>query len=193
MTDADQSALSQQEEDSFIDEVIAATHHGERLRTCLQCGTCGGSCPNGSDMDHTPRAIFALIAANRRDDVLSSNTPWKCVSCYLCTSRCPKQIPITEIMYTLKRISGDEGYADNDARALARNFNHYIERFGRSFEFGLATRYYLTRKPGELLGLGPLGVRMFRHGRLHLRPKRIDQLDQLRTMLEKARELGGAA
>src|SRR4030042_73962 len=72
----------------------------------LQCGPCGGSCPSGADMDHTPRALFAMINSGMREEVLRSNTPWYCVSCYYCTSRCPKEIPITEIMYTLKRLAG---------------------------------------------------------------------------------------
>ncbi|MBK6710249.1 MAG: 4Fe-4S dicluster domain-containing protein [Chloroflexi bacterium] len=49
---------------------------------CIQCGTCGGSCPSGQDMDHTPRQLFAMIRADMRDEVLRSNTPWYCVSCY---------------------------------------------------------------------------------------------------------------
>ncbi len=175
---------------SFIDEVTKATPEGDRLRSCLQCGTCGGSCPSGADMDHTPRRLFALIAAGERNEVLASNTMWTCVSCYFCTVRCPKQIPITEVMYTLKRLAVETG-ANVDAVALARSFNRYIERFGRSFELGIASRFYLTRKPTQLLGLGPLGLSMFRRGRLQLQPTRIRNIDELRAILDKARELGG--
>ena len=41
---------------------------------------CGGSCPKGADMQYTPRAIFALINADEREKVLTSNTMWCCVS-----------------------------------------------------------------------------------------------------------------
>lgn len=142
-------------------------------------------------MDKTPRAIINLIASDEREEVLSSNTMWVCVSCYLCTARCPKQIPITDIMYTLKRFAIADDYADNDVVALAKNFHRFIDKYGRSFEFGLATRYYLTRKPGALLGMGPLGLKMFSRGRLSLRPSRIRNIDQLQAILEKARELEG--
>jgi len=73
-----------------------------RLEACIQCGTCGGSCPSYADMDHTPRQIFALVRAGARDKVLDSNTPWMCVSCYLCAVRCPQQIHIPDVMYALK-------------------------------------------------------------------------------------------
>ena len=68
--------------ESFLREVIDATPGSDpRLERCIQCGTCGGSCPSGRDMEHTPRELFALIFADMKDDVLQSNTPWYCVSC----------------------------------------------------------------------------------------------------------------
>mgnify|MGYP006307044135 CR=1 FL=1 len=51
---------------SFLHEVIENTPGGEQLMHCLQCGSCGGSCPNGADMQYTPRTIFALINAEVR-------------------------------------------------------------------------------------------------------------------------------
>ena len=53
----------------LYDRVVAATPGGEVLATCLQCGTCGGSCPSGPDMDATPRKIFALLMADFEDEV----------------------------------------------------------------------------------------------------------------------------
>src|SRR3989337_4396957 len=101
---------------SFQHRVIEATPGGEVLITCLQCGTCGGSCPSGPDMDRTPRHLFAMISAGMRDEVLRSNTPWYCVACYYCTARCPKDIPITDLMYSLKRMAVREKlYDDRDA------------------------------------------------------------------------------
>jgi quinone-modifying oxidoreductase subunit QmoC len=76
----------------FLEEVMAIPG-GERLKSCIQCGTCGGSCPSGDAMDHTPREIFAMILAGMREEVLKSNTFWFCVSCYYCTIRCPQEIP----------------------------------------------------------------------------------------------------
>jgi heterodisulfide reductase subunit C len=179
---------------SFLDEVIENTPGGERLVHCLQCGSCGGSCPNGPDMDHTPRTLFGLIAAGQWERVLSSNTMWCCVSCYACTTRCPQNIPITDIMYALKRISLREGLAKGtDAPALARTFTGLLDKYGRSFEFGLASRFYLFNKPLSMLKMGPLGLSMFTRGRMSLIPTKIRQIDQLRAIINKARELGAAS
>lgn len=175
----------------FLEEVIAETPGGERIMHCLQCGSCGGSCPNGADMQYTPRALFALINANKREEVLRSNTMWCCVSCYFCTTRCPQQIPITDIMYALKRLAIRDGLAeDTDAPALAKTFTDLLDRYGRSFEFGLASRYYLFNKPMSMLKMGPMGMSMFTRGRMALTPTKIKKLDQLQAVINKARELG---
>jgi heterodisulfide reductase subunit C len=182
--------MTESKKQTFMDEVMGMTADGERLRSCLQCGTCGGSCPNGSDMDYTPRAMFSLIASGQREKTLSSNTMWMCVSCYFCTSRCPKQIPITDIMYTLKRMALNSGYAqEQDAVALAKTFTHYIDKYGRSFEFGIGTRYLLMRKPGAVVSLGMFGMKMFMRGRMHLRPAKIKNIKQLQAIMQKAREI----
>ncbi|UCC86727.1 MAG: 4Fe-4S dicluster domain-containing protein [Anaerolineales bacterium] len=178
---------------TFFEEVIAKTPGGEALRLCLQCGTCGGSCPSGEDMDYTPRHIFAMLAANMKDKVLRSNTPWYCVSCYYCTERCPQEIPITDIMYTLKRMAIAQGlYEDADAPDWSQTFIGMVEQFGRSYELGLATRYHLTHRPLGKIRLGTFALDMLRRDRLALTPSSIRNTSQLRAILDKAKELEGA-
>ncbi len=179
---------------TFRDEVMDETPNGRRLENCIQCGTCGGSCPNGAEMDYTPRGIFALLLADEKEKVLSSNTMWQCVSCYFCTSRCPHNIPITDVMYTLKRISMREGKAkDPDAPALAKAFTHYVDKYGRSFEMGLATRYHLLQRPVAAMKMGGMGMAMFKRGRMAMSPSKIKGVGQLQAIIKRARELGGAS
>jgi heterodisulfide reductase subunit C len=178
----------------FREEVMAETPNGHRLEHCIQCGTCGGSCPNGAEMEYTPRGLFALLLAGQREKVLTANTMWQCVSCYFCTSRCPQNIPITDIMYTLKRISMREGKAyDPDAPALARAFTYYVDKYGRSFEMGLATRYHLLQRPMSAMKMGGMGMAMFKRGRMALSPTKIKGIGQLQAIIKRARELGGAS
>lgn len=143
-------------------------------------------------MDHTPRLIFAMIEAGMRDEVLRSNTPWYCVSCYYCMVRCPKEIPITDIMYSLKRMAIQAKlYDDSDAPDFSESFIGFVENYGRSFEFGLATRYHLTHKPLKKFSLGPFALNMLTKDRLALRPERIENISQLRAILDKAKKLEG--
>ncbi len=174
----------------FYERVVRATPGGDLLDTCLQCGTCGGSCPSGADMDHTPRALFAMIMAGMEDEVLSSNTPWFCVSCYACTTRCPQQIPITDLMYTLKEMAIQAGrYEHPHAAKFSETFVGFVEERGRSFELGLATRYHLFHHPQNMVRLGMMGMGMMRRGRLALRPKSIRNIGQLRAILEAAKTI----
>ena len=175
---------------TFSERVIDATPAGDTLPTCLQCGTCGGSCPSGPDMDSTPRRLFAMIAAGMEEEVLASNTQWYCVSCYYCTVRCPKQIPITEIMYTLKRMAIDHGaFHESEHVDWSNSFVGLVEKYGRSYELGLATRYHLMHHPLKMVSNGDLGFQLLRKGRLSLKPESIQNMSQLSAILEEAKRL----
>jgi heterodisulfide reductase subunit C/quinone-modifying oxidoreductase subunit QmoC len=193
LIDASELALEVKllEEDlSLIELVEAGTPGDARLMMCIQCGTCGGSCPSGPDMNHTPRQVFAMLRAGLKNDVLKSNTPWYCVSCYLCTVRCPQEIRITDLMYTLKRMSVEAGrYDDSTAPDLSETFMDYVERYGRSFEFGLATRHNLRHRPLSVPGMAPMGFGMLTKGRMDLTPHHIEGMDQLRAILRRAEQL----
>jgi heterodisulfide reductase subunit C len=178
-------------EETFFDEVVTVIPGGERLRTCIQCGTCGGSCPSGPDMDHTPREIFAMIAEGMREEALRSNTFWYCVSCYYCTVRCPQNIPITDIMYRLKRLAIQAGYYRASITGFSETFVGQVETYGRSFELGLTAAHYLRYHPLDSVRMSPLMLSMVARGRMAFTPKRIRGVRQLRAILRKAKELGG--
>jgi heterodisulfide reductase subunit C len=148
-------------------------------------------------MEHTPRALFQMIKAGMKDMVLSSNTPWYCVSCYYCTVRCPQEVHITELMYTLKRMAIQEGLYRESTASRAPDFSgtfiDYVENYGRSFELGLATRYHLSHNPLNMVSMASMGMGMFIKGRMDLIPTRIKSLKQLKAILAKAKQIGGAA
>ncbi len=174
----------------FFDRVMASTPGGNTLLGCLQCGTCGGSCPSGPDMDATPRKLFAMARANMEEDVLLSNAPWYCVSCYYCTVRCPQEIPITDLMYTFKRMAIESGHYNAESHAdFSQSFCGYIEHYGRSFEFGLATRYHLTHHPLQMVRKTGLGFQMIQKGRLNTAPDRIHDMPQLTAILTEAKRI----
>ncbi len=182
-------------EQSFLIEVDKSSSTGDsRLMNCIQCGTCGGTCPSSLDMEHTPRELFAMIAAGKRDDVLRSNTFWYCVSCYHCVVRCPREVKITDIMYTLKRMAIREGFYREteglEASGFAGYFMDNVENYGRSFEFGLASRFTLRYRPLKAVKLAPMGLGMWRKGRMDLTPHRIKNIKQFKAILKKAKELG---
>lgn len=174
----------------FLHEVMAATPIATRLELCIQCGTCGGSCPSAADMDHTPRMVFAMVRAGLRDEVLRSNTPWMCVACQTCTVRCPQEIRIPDVMSTLKAIAEEARVAPGTtAPAFSRTFVANIHRFGRSYEVGLVALHYLRHYPLRLPAMAPVGVSMLASGRMGFGIHRIRQMPQLTAILDRAAAL----
>lgn len=184
------AGLSQEEDLSLLHEVSIKTAGVSHLEMCIQCGTCGGSCPSAADMDHTPRMLFAMLRAGMRDLVLQSNTPWICVSCYHCVVRCPQNVHITDVMYTLKGMAIQEKkYRSAIAPEFSETFVDMVEKYGRSFEFGLATRHYLKHAPLRLVGMSMMGLGMLTKGRMSMTPRKIKGMPQLKAILDKAKEM----
>jgi hypothetical protein len=97
-------------------------------------------------------------------------------------------------MYSLKRLAIKEGYFQASSRTkgasgFSETFIDYVENFGRSFELGLATRYHLMHHPLEMPKMAPMALGMFSKGRMSITPKRIKNIDQLKAILNKAKEL----
>ena len=164
---------------------------GDRISRCLQCGTCTGSCPVSYAMDISPRTVIALFRAAQVEEILHSRTIWICASCYMCTTRCPQAIKVTDLLYALKRTAMDAGlYPERyPVYLLAKNFVRNVNRYGRNHEVLLVVRYYLRQNPLALFRLLPLGWRMFRRGRTSLFPKKIKGVAAIRQMLAAAETL----
>ncbi len=164
---------------------------GDRLRRCIQCGTCSGSCPVSYAMDVQPRQIVAYFRAGDIESILRSRTIWICASCYACTVRCPSGIKVTDLIYGLKRMAleGNIRMSGLPIYALSEEFVKQVNRTGRNEELGLVMRYSLRTKPLSLLGMLPLGWRLLRAGRLPWRTKRVKGLDGLRRIIAKAEEM----
>ena len=177
---------------TLLDEVSARTAGVSRLEMCIQCGTCGGSCPSSADMDHTPRMLFAMLRAGMREASLKSNTPWICVSCYHCVVRCPQNVHIADVMYTLKGMAiAAKLFQDSTAPDFSQTFVDMVEEYGRGFEFGLATRHYLKHFPLRLPSMAPMGLGLLSKKRMTITPKRIKGIKQLKAILERAKEIEG--
>jgi len=173
--------------DEFVERVCSLPK-GEKILECIQCGTCTASCPTSDVMDYSPREMIAALRAGRFEEALKSNTVWYCVSCYSCAVRCPAGIPITDVMYELKRFGAEKGLLHKNARSveLSKAFMKVVHRFGRNDEAGLIAEYYLHTNPLKAFTIVPFGIRLFVRGRIGLLPHKIKGLDGLRKMIAVA-------
>jgi len=154
--------------DRDLGQDIAAMPGGDALLSCIQCGTCSATCPVSIYMDYTPRKIIAMTRAGFKHDVLRCFTIWLCASCYACTVDCPRQIKITDLMYTLKRKAIDEKvYPPRfTIPVLASEFFRLIASRGRSHEGLLMLNVMMRTNPFQLLKFAGLGLQLLRRGRL---------------------------
>lgn len=178
---------------NFANEIMSMPW-GEKLASCIQCGTCSGACPLSPYMDYTPRQIIALSRAGFKKEVLSSLTIWLCASCYACTIECPKQIKITDVMYALKQRAIQERIYPKrfPIPILAREFFDSVQRHGRNSEGRLILTLFLKTNPLRLLRQAWLGLRLLRSGRFSLRTESIEQKPQLQRLLQAVGREEGA-
>jgi len=172
--------------------IQAVTPAGETLRSCMQCGSCTATCASAYAMDYTPRQLWHMCRLGLKDEVLNSNTLWLCSSCYSCTLRCPRDLPLTETIGTLKRLATEEGISCfKESRNFYRAFVETVRRYGRSNEVEIMVRYFLTTNLLLAVDYVPLALAMVRHGKVSLSLPKVAGPGKLDRLFEKVKELEG--
>ena len=173
-------------------EQVKGIPHGEKIKECIQCGTCTGACPVSYMMDITPRETVALFRAGHIEEILQSRTIWLCASCYSCRVRCPSGILVTDMLYALKRLAIEKNiYPSNfPVYAMSKAFIDNIYKYGRNFEMGLGIKYLLKAAPMKLISSAGFGLTMMRKGRMAPLPKTIKKIHEVRAIIDRAKQLG---
>jgi dimethylglycine catabolism B len=84
-------------------ETLPRLPEGTEIHTCIQCGTCAGTCPYGDVMEYPPRRMIAMMRAGMVEKVFTSESLLACVACYACMAKCPRGIRLTEILLPLMK------------------------------------------------------------------------------------------
>ena len=82
---------------------LAQFPEGRRIWTCIQCGTCVGTCPYGDTMEYPPRRMIAMLRAGLIEQVFRSESLLNCVACYACMAKCPRDIALTDVLLPLMK------------------------------------------------------------------------------------------
>ena len=151
--------------DPIVDSLTAI---GNMVSTCIQCGTCTGSCPNAFAMDLTPRQLWYNVLMGEKDTIFHSKTFSLCSVCYYCTLRCPRGLPLTETMSALKQIAAKENLVPyKKSIRFYKSFMESVRRHGRVREGEFMTLYFLSMKnPFILLQFAPLGIKLMGKGKI---------------------------
>lgn len=173
---------------------IAAIPGGENIRKCYACGSCTISCPvHEIDPDYNPRKIIRQALLGMRKEVLSSELIWLCANCYTCFERCPQDVRFTSIVHAIKNIAVKEMRAGKikikaPSFYFADSFLRSVFLHGRLWEPELVFRLLLKlRDIKKALVFLPLGIEMFKKGKLSLMPSRVKGRKAVKKIFIKAR------
>ena len=185
--------LTRKEEDlriSFLKQ-LETIPNSEKIKSCIQCGTCTGSCPVSYAMDISPREVIALFRAGDLDTLLNSKAIWVCASCYACQTRCPSLIKVTDIMYALKRLAIEKGIYPPKfpVHTLSETFVGVMNRYGRLHEPIFLVSYLIKTNPFKLFSFMPLGLRMAKRKRIAYVPSKIKDISGLKKIIKKAESI----
>lgn len=169
---------------SFLQEVEKAS--GQKVSACFQCHKCSSGCPSALAMDYPPHRLIRLIHLGLKEEVLKSSTPWVCASCETCTTRCPNNIDIAHLMDTVKQmaIKAKAPMGQREIFLFHSAFLDSVRRYGRAFELGLIGEY--KRKSGQLFTDLPLGLKMFKKGKMRLVPSRVKAKKAIKRLFQEA-------
>ncbi len=59
---------------------------------CMKCGKCSATCPAFDEMDIKPHQFVSYVADENIDALMESESLWKCLSCFACIERCPRDV-----------------------------------------------------------------------------------------------------
>jgi len=169
-----------------LQELFYSTGYGKDILRCIQCGTCSGSCPFTDQMDYAPRGLFSLIRDGEMGEALKSNTMWFCSSCYQCTERCPQEIPVTDIMYSLKQMAFKMSTVPSGLKMpdLYNSFADNLKYFGRVTD-QLVMAKYSMKHPFDAIKSMPLAIKLILRKRMEMRPQMTNNRLTVSTLLKQ--------
>lgn len=59
---------------------------------CMKCGKCSASCPSYDEMDIRPHQFVSYVLNGDIEALAESKSLWKCLSCFACVERCPRDV-----------------------------------------------------------------------------------------------------
>lgn len=174
----------------FLDQLEAAGPF--QASACYQCRKCTNGCPVSFAMDLYPDEVIRLVIIGLPQIVLRCHTIWVCAACETCTTRCPNDVKIAELMDGLKELAIQEGIPCPQPRILTlhETFLLDLKKRGRVNEASFLPKYLLRSgmlrrmwQEGTLRDEFNLGRQMRRKGRLPLHTKKISGKKEVRNIL----------
>ena len=77
---------------------------GVDTRKCMKCGRCSASCPAYNEMDIRPHQFVSYVQNGNIEPLMNSKSIWKCLSCFACVERCPRDVKPGKLIDAARQI-----------------------------------------------------------------------------------------
>ena len=94
---------------------------GADAKLCFQCGTCTAGCPSGRRTSYRVRKLVRMAQLDMKDEIINSEELWMCSTCYTCVERCPRRVPIVDVVIALRNMAVAEGHIKAPHKKTATN------------------------------------------------------------------------
>lgn len=75
---------------------------GVNVRKCMRCGKCSGTCPCYDEMEYHPHQFVYMVESGDIEPLLSSESIYKCLTCFACVDRCPRGVEPAKIVEAVR-------------------------------------------------------------------------------------------
>ena len=71
---------------------------------CMKCGKCSAPCPSFNEMDIKPHQFVSYVVNEDIEALVNSKSLWKCLSCFACVERCPRDVKPGKIIDAARQL-----------------------------------------------------------------------------------------
>ena len=77
---------------------------GVNPRKCMRCGKCSATCPSYDEMEYHPHQFVYMVETGNIELLLRSDSLYKCLSCFACVDRCPREVEPAKLVEALRLV-----------------------------------------------------------------------------------------
>lgn len=108
------------EKDRMKEQILRTS--GVNPLRCMRCGKCSGTCPSYDEMEYHPHQFVYMVETGDIEPLLESKSLYKCLTCFACVDRCPRNVEPAKLVETLRlmviRRQGENHLTPDDIPAL---------------------------------------------------------------------------
>lgn len=155
-----------------------------KIYNCYQCGKCTAGCPLSDVFEYEPNQIIRLVQSGKIDSIIKSNSIFLCLSCEICSSRCPQDVHIATIMNFIRNEAWKaDRFKIKSISRFYKMFLRIVGRTGRSFEPGLLIS--LNFLSGRLFNDMDLALDILKKRKIRLLPEFVKGRKEITKIIKK--------